>query len=124
VHNLVPSRTNNARNPTMKNISPLLVAFLPLVYALPAADPVAENAHPEITARAILNERIPTPVNKRGLASITSDLGSKVSSYINSIESDVDNFLVGLPTGTAVLSSLGISDDDLAATPTQVLNIP
>ena len=102
----------------ISSVSPWLLALLPLAYAVPAPDPVAA-AQPVITARAELSDA-PTRV-KRG---VISDLSSKASSYINSIESDVDGFLVGLPTGTAVMSSLGISDDDLAASPTAVLNIP
>lgn len=95
----------------------LLLALLPLANAIP--HPV-EEARAMITARAILGQD-PIPIEKRGLASI---LGTKASSYINSIESEVETWFVGLPTGTAVLSSLGIDDGDLAAEPTQVLNIP
>ncbi|KAL2404886.1 hypothetical protein ABEF93_008108 [Exophiala dermatitidis] len=71
--------------------------------------------------------------DKRG---IVNDLTSKLDSYVNSVFSElgtaipsyVSNGLLpnlqGLPTGSQVASSLGVSSSDLAATPTQVLNIP
>lgn len=67
---------------------------------------------------------------------IISDVASDLDSYVNSIFSElgtaipsyVSNGLLpglqNLPTGSAVQSSLGVSSSDLAATPTQVLNIP
>jgi hypothetical protein len=63
---------------------------------------------------------------------ITSDIGSYVGSEISGLGSDVSSYIVSgvpqffqdFPTGTQVLSSLGISSSDLAATPTQVLNLP
>ncbi|KAJ7066649.1 hypothetical protein C8F01DRAFT_1218625 [Mycena amicta] len=53
--------------------------------------------------------------------SILSGLGSDIPSYV---ASGVPNFFQDFPTGTSVQSSLGLSDDDVAALPTQVLNIP
>ncbi|KAF7294476.1 MFS domain-containing protein [Mycena kentingensis (nom. inval.)] len=50
-----------------------------------------------------------------------SFLGSDVPSYV---ASGVPNFFQDLPTGDAVKSKLGLSDDQVAALPTQVLNIP
>ncbi|PSR77006.1 hypothetical protein BD289DRAFT_463722 [Coniella lustricola] len=50
-----------------------------------------------------------------------SSLGSDVSSFV---ASGVPQFFNDLPTGTDVLSSLGISSTDLAASPTQALNVP
>jgi hypothetical protein len=70
---------------------------------------------------------------KRGLL---SDLTSELDSYVNGIFSElgsaipsyVSNGLLpnlqGLPTGSAVASSVGAKSSDLAASPTQVLNIP
>jgi hypothetical protein len=64
------------------------------------------------------------------------DLGDKIGSFVESIAGDVASgvssfvqsgildFPSGFPTGTAVQSSLGISDGDLDAEPTQVLNLP
>ena len=47
--------------------------------------------------------------------SVLSDAGSGVPSYVTSGVLPLD----GLPTGTAVQSRLGLSDDDVAALPTQ-----
>ncbi|KAJ9621058.1 uncharacterized protein PV06_04339 [Exophiala oligosperma] len=67
---------------------------------------------------------------------ILSDITSGLDSYVNSIFSDlgtaipsyVSNGLFpnfqNLPTGSAVASSVGAKSSDLAASPTQVLNIP
>jgi len=55
------------------------------------------------------------------LGSVLTALGSDIPSYVIS---GVPNFFQGFPTGSQVQSSLGISDSDLAATPTQVLNMP
>ncbi|MCJ1310866.1 hypothetical protein MMC25_004534 [Agyrium rufum] len=53
--------------------------------------------------------------------SILSELGSAIPSYV---ASGVPNFFQGFPTGGDVQSSLGLSDGDVDALPTQVLNIP
>jgi hypothetical protein len=55
------------------------------------------------------------------LGSVFSGLGTDVSSFV---ASGVAQFGQDLPTGSDVLSKLSISDSDLAATPTQVLNLP
>lgn len=64
-------------------------------------------------------------LEKRGLtdyvASLVSDLGSNIPSYVTD---GVPNFFQGFPTGTAVQNSLSLSSTDVAALPTQVLNIP
>ncbi|KAK3674521.1 hypothetical protein LTR78_005607 [Recurvomyces mirabilis] len=52
--------------------------------------------------------------------SVLSGLGSGIPSYV---ASGVPNFFQGFPTGQAVESSLGIGDSELAAVPTNVLNI-
>ena len=52
--------------------------------------------------------------------SILSDIGSGIPSYV---ASGVPNFFQDFPTGDKVQSSLGIDDDQLAALPTNVLNI-
>jgi hypothetical protein len=85
-----------------------------------------------------------TPAPTRTLAvygtydkrNVISDLSSEIDSYVNTIFSElgsaipsyVSNGLLpglqNLPTGSAVESSLGISSSELAASPTQVLNIP
>lgn len=104
-------------------LSAVLVALLPLASAVPAPNAVAE-AHPLITEAATLVDRTPTPV-RRDLSSylggIFSSLGSDIPSYV---ASGVPNFFQNFPSGSAVASSLGLSDDDLAALPTSVLNLP
>ncbi|KIW75140.1 hypothetical protein Z517_11912 [Fonsecaea pedrosoi CBS 271.37] len=91
-------------------------------------------------------EALITPAPTRTLAvygsyagarrNIVSDLESELDSYVNSVFSElgtaipsyVSNGLLpnlqDLPTGSAVMSSVGVSSSDLVATPTQVLNIP
>ena len=87
--------------------------------------------HPMITAAPSLVELAPSKVQGRDIVSDISDIGGLgsylsgvVGTYPSYIASGVPNFFQGFPTGTAVQSSLGLSDSDLAATPTQVLNIP
>ena len=81
-----------------------------------------------ITARASLTDRTPTRVQERDiLDSITGAagyVGSVLGNFPSYVASGVPNFFQDLPTGTAVQKSLDISDDDLRAAPTQVLNIP
>ena len=72
----------------------------------------------------------------RARRNVLSDLASDVDGYVNSIFSElgsaipsyVSNGLLpglqGLPTGSAVATSVGASSSDLAASPTQVLNMP
>ncbi|KAI1780781.1 hypothetical protein F4818DRAFT_435978 [Hypoxylon cercidicola] len=85
---------------------------------------IAVPAHPMITPAPDLKNRA---VEARDLDpgsyinSVLGGLGSDVSSYI---ASGVPQFFQDFPSGEAVESSLGISDSELAATPTQVLNIP
>lgn len=84
--------------------------------------------HPMITPPPTLVERAPSKVQGRGIISDVESLGGYLSSVVGSypsyIASGVPNFFQDFPTGSAVQSSLGISDSDLAPTPTQVLNIP
>lgn len=112
----------------IQSLSTMLLVFLPAALAAPA--PVAVAPHPMITAKATLEDRY--KLQERGLKSDLSDITSELNSYVNSlvgtfpsyIASGVPNFFQDFPTGSAVESSLGINDDDLKATPTQVLNIP
>jgi phosphatidate phosphatase APP1 len=55
------------------------------------------------------------------IGSILTELGSAIPSEV---ASGVPNFFEGFPTGGAVQSSLGLQDSDVAALPTQVLNVP
>ncbi|CZS97429.1 uncharacterized protein RAG0_06514 [Rhynchosporium agropyri] len=105
----------------------LLVLPLALAAPAPAPDPVAEP-HPMITPRASLTDKTPTRVQERDLLDSIKGAGGYVESLLGSfpsyVASGVPNFFQDFPTGSAVQSSLGISDGDLAAAPTQVLNIP
>ncbi|KAI1330788.1 hypothetical protein F5Y16DRAFT_395760 [Xylariaceae sp. FL0255] len=83
-------------------------------------------AHPMITAAPSSTER-DLALAKRNvdpasyISGVLSSLGSDVSSYVIS---GVPQFFQDFPVGTDVESSLSISSSDLAATPTQALNIP
>lgn len=72
------------------------------------------TAAPDLIKRDILDD-VDTYVD-----GLISDVASGISSLVNSGVLDFHGF----PTGTAVEESLGISDGDLDAEPTQVLNIP
>lgn len=123
------------------SIPQILLALLPAVaVTAPAPAPVqiAVAPHPMITPKASLRDRRPSRIQRdiiSDAASVVDDatsdiagLGTYLSGVIGSfpsyIASGVPNFFQDFPTGTAVQSSLGINDDDLKATPTQVLNIP
>jgi hypothetical protein len=110
----------------------LLSSLLTTAHAFPNAlpDPAPSPPspqHPLITPPPTLVPRGPTPVDKRGIdigsyvGSVLDGIGSAIPSYV---ASGIPNFFQDFPTGTAVLSRLGISDGDLAARPTEVLNLP
>lgn len=83
-------------------------------------------AHPAITPAPSLEDR-ERALARRDLdpgsyiGSVLSGLGSDVSSYV---ASGVPQFFQDFPIGGDVEKALDIDDDDLKATPTQVLNIP
>ncbi|CAN9191177.1 unnamed protein product [Alternaria alternata] len=116
----------------------LLSATLGLAGAVAVPEPTAVPAKvevraPVVTPAAIRFDGRHSYVQKRD---IIDDIKSGVENYANSIGSvlgtDLPSFFTegipgwfeDLPTGSQVLSSLGINDDDLAAKPTEVLNIP
>jgi hypothetical protein len=116
----------------ISSLPQVLLALLPFALAAPAPVPaqiqVAVVPHPMITPPPSL---APSRVQRDIISDAKSDvegLGTYLSGVIGTfpsyIASGVPNFFQGFPTGTAVQSSLGINDDDLKATPTQVLNIP
>lgn len=86
-----------------------------LVAAVPA-DPMITPA--PLVSRQELQRRIDLTSY---LGGVFSSLGSDVSSFV---ASGVPQFFNDLPTGTAVMSSLGIQTSDLAASPTLALNVP
>jgi hypothetical protein len=108
-------------------VVPCLVYASPFQAPSPSSGPPYEVAipAPEITQAPTLVDRTATPVYKRDLNSffnsVISELGSNIPSYV---ASGIPNFFQDFPTGSAVASSLGVSSSDLAALPTQVLNIP
>ncbi|KAH7081813.1 hypothetical protein BKA63DRAFT_550411 [Paraphoma chrysanthemicola] len=116
----------------------LLAATLGLVnaVALPAATPAparVEARAPIVTPAAIRFDSRHSYLEKKdiindiksGVAGVAKSWESVIGSALPSFFTDgVPGWFEGLPTGTQVQSSLGISDSDLAAQPTQVLNVP
>lgn len=100
-----------------------LLASSSLISFAAAAAIAAPAPHPMITPAPIFKPRSLDRREDIGsyLGGVFSSLGSDVSSFI---ASGVPQFFNDLPTGTAVESSLGISSSDLAASPTQALNVP
>lgn len=103
-----------------KRIVTAASAFAVLAAAVPAPEPVP---HPMITPPPVLRRDYQRRDFDPGsyINSVISGIGSGVSSYI---ASGIPQFFQDLPVGDSVESSLGINDDDLKATPTQVLNVP
>ena len=101
------------------------LSLLPLAHASPYAQPGAAAAaapQPRPTPSSVL--LVPSKT-RRGLTddikSVLSDLGSSIPSYV---ADGVANFFQDLPVGDGVKSSLGIDESQLAALPTEVLNLP
>lgn len=101
----------------------LLLTTSSLTGLAAAAAIAAPAVHPMITPAPVFKPRSLDRRDDIGdyLGSVFSSLGSDVSSFV---ASGVPQFFNDLPTGTAVESSLGISSSDLAASPTQALNVP
>ncbi|KAI0025714.1 hypothetical protein F4780DRAFT_222047 [Xylariomycetidae sp. FL0641] len=80
-------------------------------------------AHPMITPAPSIDNAVVRRDFSPGsyIDSVVSSFGSGVSSYI---ADGVAQFFQDFPIGTAVEKALDISSSDLAASPTQVLNIP
>lgn len=95
---------------------------------LPRPAAVRAQEEPLITPSPAIWDPTKTYKSRRDILSdfqsdvggILSDLGN-IPSYV---ASGVPNFFQDFPTGDKVKSSLGIDDDQVAALPTQVLNIP
>lgn len=103
----------------------LILAAVPTIQAAPAPAARLDAPQPLSTPKATLVDQAPTPVDKRGIDdTISSELGSLGSDVPSYVASGVPNFFQGFPTGSAVQSSLGLHDSDLAALPTNVLNLP
>ncbi|KAI9841562.1 MAG: hypothetical protein M1837_000608 [Sclerophora amabilis] len=101
------------------------LALLSFGDASPAAQPApapAASPRPIITPSPV--DRTPSKVRRDigdNINSIVDDVGSGLPSWV---ASGVPQFFQGFPSADAVQSSLGIDDDQIAALPTQVLNIP
>jgi hypothetical protein len=108
-------------------LSALIATFNGIANAIP--NPVAAAAAPQVTPFQV--EMVPTKTLKAradilsklegDVTSVLSALGSKIPAYV---ASGVPNFFQDFPTGDKVQSSLGIDGSQLAALPTNVLNIP
>ncbi len=108
-------------------LSPLLLALIPYVSTSPVDPSPAAVAEEQPLITPAPTTWDPTKTKRDILSdvgvdvkSILSDLGS-VPSYV---ASGVPNFFQDFPTGAGVQSSLGLNDSQVAALPTQVLNVP
>ncbi|KAL8733453.1 MAG: hypothetical protein Q9166_002079 [cf. Caloplaca sp. 2 TL-2023] len=114
-------------------LSAIVLALIPLIsaYAVPDQRPSLTAAEqPLNTPSPTLPGRVTRTVHlKRGVLddlkgdvnSVLSDLGSAIPSYV---ASGVPNFFQDLPVGKDAQKSLGISDEQVDALPTSVLNVP
>ena len=84
---------------------------LPLITPSPSKWPPTET----IKRRGIISDL------EGDVSSVLGGLGSDIPSFV---ASGVPNFFQGFPSGSAVVSSLGLNDSQVSALPTQVLNIP
>lgn len=112
----------------------LLLSLLPFattsaIHRAIPTNAVQEQEYPLITPSPSSWDPTKTEKYRRGIISdigndiggVLSELGSNIPSYV---ASGVPNFFQDFPTGDKVKSSLGLNDDQVAALPTQVLNIP
>ena len=107
-----------------------LVSASPAPSPYPDADAVPDAIAPRqpvITPSIVKYHPSRTIHHKRDLFSnFESDVNSLLSELGNVpsyVASGIPNFFQGFPTGTAVQSSLSLSDSQVSALPTQVLNI-
>ncbi|KAF2457382.1 hypothetical protein BDY21DRAFT_303412 [Lineolata rhizophorae] len=105
-----------------------LSAFAALAGASPAPTAVPDPASvPDPVVTPAYIEYLPTKTRPQR-RDIIDALGSAAESVLGSLPSyvvsGVQEWGLNLPTGDAVQSSLSVSDDDLDALPTQVMNIP
>ncbi|KAI3281279.1 hypothetical protein DTO002I6_9893 [Penicillium roqueforti] len=103
-------------------------SLLSITSASPAPTAFANVAPPDPVVTPSPVEHIPSPIVGRN---ILSDVDSDIKNVLSGLGSDlptwvasgVPNFFQGFPTKDAVASSLGLDSSDLAALPTNVLNI-
>jgi len=98
-----------------------VILALPFISASPA--PVAVAVAPEQPLITPAPALVPTKTSneKRG---IVSDLEGQVSSLFASASADYASIFSGFPSGGDVQSKLGLDSSQVAALPTQVLNLP
>ena len=130
----------------LRILDTILLASLPIAYASPAfpgpsqvlkAIPAGIAAErPLITPSPSLQDPTKTVKLRRGVVDdiksgfsvAKSDVQGYVSSQLGALPSyvadGVADFFQGFPVGDDVKSSLGLDDEQVAALPTQVLNIP
>jgi hypothetical protein len=107
----------------------LLVAAAPLISAspfdLPATNLIAREAQPLTTPSPSSWTATKTLKHRRDVVddvkSVLGDLGSSIPSYV---ASGIPNFFQNFPGGDKVVEDLGLQESDIAALPTQVINIP
>ncbi|EUC39136.1 hypothetical protein COCCADRAFT_31863 [Bipolaris zeicola 26-R-13] len=103
---------------------------IPEPTAVPAK--VVEVREPLVTPAAVRFDSRMSYVQRDIIDDIKSGVGGYAQSLGSVLGTDLPSFFTdgipawfeGLPTGSQVLKSLDIGDDDLASKPTQVLNIP
>ena len=125
-----------------KVLNAIFLAGLPIAYASPAFPgpsqvpgivPVRVAAeHPLITPSPSRQDPTRTLKLRRGIVDDVKSDYSNVQGYVKSelgslpseVADGVADFFQNLPTGDGVKSSLGLDDEQIAALPTQVLNLP
>ena len=130
-------RTNQPSGlpPNMASKAIALLGLLQLATAIPAPRPavVREAELALITPTPTLAVYGSETLKKRGIISdITAAAESDIASLLTGLGSNLPTWfasgiipqLEGLPTGSAVLKSAGVSSSDLDAVPTSILNIP
>jgi hypothetical protein len=121
----MPASITRQKNPRIMVARILVPTWLLSIATGAIAVPTQGPPHAMITAAPDLNERA-VPLQRdfdpgSYINSVISDVGSGVSSWV---ASGVPQYFQDFPVGDQVQSSLGVSDEDLDAKPTQVLNIP
>lgn len=108
-------------------LSPFLFALIPYVHASPVDRNQAAVAEEQPLITPAPTTWDPTKTRRDILSDVGVDIKSVISDLGNVpsyVASGVPNFFQDFPIGAGVQSSLGLNDSQVAALPTQVLNIP
>ncbi|KAF1988805.1 hypothetical protein K402DRAFT_373130 [Aulographum hederae CBS 113979] len=103
-------------------IGVLIVAASHFAYASPVVAP-----DPMVTPSLVRYDPTRTFERRNIISDLAGDVNSVLSELGNVpsyVASGIPDFFQNFPTGGAVVSSLGLNDEQLAALPTQVLNLP